>query len=186
LRAERRGTNKTLVETNLPTLDSHPQPTSDVALERTGREPEESVGRTNADDEGENDRRLTTSDTKTRHRLSQSRLIQPLILESNCYGALGALGSVQASAGTPFSRLGMVEIDAHGDCVSQPASPIGKTFPSMDPHDVVMVCLRADDPLEQAVIDQSGIEIVPVADVKGDCSQLRAEGDSAKEGMPRA
>ena len=43
----------------------------------------------------------------------------------------------------------------------------------MDPHDVVMVCLRADDPLEQAVIDQSGIEIVPVADVKGDCSQLR-------------
>jgi len=38
----------------------------------------------------------------------------------------------------------------------------------MDPHDVVMVCLRADDPLEQAVIDQSGIEIVSVADVKGD------------------
>ena len=36
------------------------------------------------------------------------------------------------------------------------------------------------------MIDQSGIEIVSVADVKGDCSQLRAEGDSAKEGMPRA
>ena len=167
MRAERRGTNKTLIETNLPTLDSPPQPTSDVALERTGRKPEESVGRTNADDEGENDRRLTTSDTKTRHRLSQSRLIQPLILESNCCGALGALGSVQASAGTPFSRLGMVEIDAHG-VVSQPASQTGKTFPSMDTHDVVMVCLRADDPLEQAVIDQSGIEIVSVADVKGD------------------
>jgi len=75
----------------------------------------------------------------------------------------------------------MVWIDAHGDCVSQPASQTGKPFPSMDPHDVVMVCLRADE-----VIDQSGIEIVPVADVKGDCSQLRAEGDSAKEGMPRA
>ena len=45
-----------------------------------------------------------------------------------------------------------------------------------------MVCLRADDPLEQAVIDQSGIEIVSVADVKGDCSQLRAEGDSGQGG----
>jgi arginase family enzyme len=57
----------------------------------------------------------------------------------------------------------MVWIDAHGDCVSQPASQTGKPFPSMDPHDVVMVCLRADDPLEQAVIDQSGIEIVSIS-----------------------
>ena len=48
----------------------------------------------------------------------------------------------------------------------------------MDPHDVVMVCLRADDPLEQAVIDQSGIEIVSVADVN-DQSRL----DVSKDGV---
>ena len=147
MKAERRGINTTLVETNLPTLDSHPQPTSDVALKRTGRKPEEFV------------------------RLSESQLIQPLILESNCYGALGALGSVQASAGTPFSRLGMVWIDAHGDCVSQPASQIGKTLSSMDPHEVVMVCVRADDPLEQAVIDQSACELLEA--VQNDDSRYR-------------
>ena len=37
-----------------------------------------------------------------------------------------------------------------------------------------MVCVRANDPLEQELIDQSGIEIVPVADIKGEFSQLRA------------
>ena len=72
-----------------------------------GRKPEKLV--TNADDEGENDRRLTTLDTKTRHPLSESRLIQPLIFESNCYGALGALASVQASCWhtflSPWHRL---------------------------------------------------------------------------------
>jgi hypothetical protein len=32
--------------------------------------------------------------------------------------------------------------------------------------------VRANDPLEQEVIDQFGTEIVPAADVKGDCRQL--------------
>ena len=50
----------------------------------------------------------------------------------------------------------------------------GGLDPPVAPHDVVMVCVRANDPLEQELIDQSGIEIVPVADIKGEFSQLRA------------
>ena len=46
--------------------------------------------------------------------------------------------------------------------------------PPIDPRDVVMVGVRANDPLEQELIDESGIEIVPVIDIKGDCRQLRA------------
>jgi len=40
----------------------------------------------------------------------------PLLLESNCYGAIGALAGLQMSAGSTSSRLGMIWIDAHGDC----------------------------------------------------------------------
>jgi arginase family enzyme len=37
----------------------------------------------------------------------------PLLLESNCYGAIGALAGLQASAAPPSPRLGMIWIDAH-------------------------------------------------------------------------
>jgi arginase len=40
----------------------------------------------------------------------------PLLLESNCYGAVGVLAGLQMSAASPSPRLGMIWIDAHGDC----------------------------------------------------------------------
>jgi arginase len=120
----------------------------------------------------------------------------PLILESNCYAALGALGGLQMSASPRSARLGMVWIDAHGDCNTPETTLSGmlsgmpvaiatglcldrfRRQSGLDPpivaHDVVMVCVRANDPLEQELIDQSSIEMVPVADIKCDCRQLRA------------
>lgn len=120
----------------------------------------------------------------------------PLVLESNCYGAIGALAGLQMSADPPSPRLGMIWIDAHGDfntpettlsgmlsgmpvaiatglCLHRLRKQAGLD-PSIAPRDVVMVGVRANDPLEQELIDQFGIEIVPVADVKGDCRQLCA------------
>jgi arginase len=120
----------------------------------------------------------------------------PLILESNCYAAIGTLAGLQVSAGPPSPRLGMIWIDAHGDCNTPETTLSGwlsgmpvaiaaglcldrlRRQSGLDPpivaRDVVMVCVRANDPLEQELINQSGIEVVPVADVKGDCHQLRA------------
>jgi arginase len=40
----------------------------------------------------------------------------PLLLESNCYATLGALAGLQKSAGPRSPRVGMIWIDAHGDC----------------------------------------------------------------------
>jgi arginase len=120
----------------------------------------------------------------------------PLILESNCYAAIGALAGLQMSAGPPSPRLGMIWIDAHGDC-NTPETTLSGMLSGMPvaiaaglcldrfrrqsgldhpivARDVVMVCVRANDPLEQELIDQSGIEMVPVADIRGDCRQLRA------------
>jgi arginase len=118
----------------------------------------------------------------------------PLILESNCYAAIGALAGLQESAGLPSPRLGMVWVDAHGDCNTPETTLSGwlsgmpvaiasgmcldrlRRQSGLDPpiaaRDVVMVCVRANDPLEQELIDQSGIEIVPVADIQADCRQL--------------
>ena len=120
----------------------------------------------------------------------------PLLLESNCYGAIGALAGLQKSAGPPSPRLGMIWIDAHGDCNTPETTLSGMLSgmpvaiatglcldrlrrqagldPPMDPRDVVMVGVRANDPLEQELIDRYGIEMVPVDDVKRDCRQLRA------------
>jgi arginase len=119
----------------------------------------------------------------------------PLVLESNCYAALGVLAGLQASAAQKSARLGMVWIDAHGDCNTPETTRSGMLSgmpvamatgmclhrlrkqsgldPPIAPHDVVMVCVRANDPLERELIDNAGIEIVPVADVKGDCRQLQ-------------
>ncbi|MGH8645979.1 MAG: arginase family protein [Gammaproteobacteria bacterium] len=114
----------------------------------------------------------------------------PLVLESNCYGAIGALAGLQMSADPASPRLGMIWIDAHGDCNTPETTLSGMLSgmpvaiatgvclhrlrkqagldPSIDPRDVVMVGVRANDPLEQELIDQLGIEMVPAADVKGD------------------
>src|SRR6202023_940557 len=116
----------------------------------------------------------------------------PLILESNCSAAIGALAGLQMSKPSP--RLGLIWIDAHGDCNTPETTPSGMLSgmpvaiatglclqrlrkqggldPPVAPRDVVMVGVRANDPLEQEMIDQFGIEIVPAADVKGDCRQL--------------
>ena len=119
----------------------------------------------------------------------------PLLLESNCYAAIGALAGLRMSANSPL-RLGMVWIDAHGDC-NTPETTLSGMLSGMpvaiatglclhrfreragldspiDARDVVMVCVRANDPLEQELIDRSGMDIVPVSDVKGDCRQLDA------------
>jgi arginase len=120
----------------------------------------------------------------------------PLLLESNCYGAIGALAGLQMPAAPHSPRLGMIWIDAHGDCNTPETMLRGmlsgmpvaiatglcldrlRKQAGLDPpivaHDVVMVGVRANDPLEQELIDQSGIEMVPVADLKGDCRQLCA------------
>jgi arginase len=120
----------------------------------------------------------------------------PLVLESNCYAALGVLAGLQASANKVPVRLGMVWIDAHGDCNTPETSLSGMLSgmpvamatgmclhrlrrqagldPPIAPRDVVMVCVRAIDPLERELIDNAGIEIVAVADIQGDCHQLQA------------
>jgi len=120
----------------------------------------------------------------------------PLVLQSNCYGAIGALAGLQMSADPPSPRLGMIWIDAHGDCNTPETTLSGMLSgmpvaiatglcldrlrkqagldPPIVPRDVVMVGVRANDPLEQELIDQSGIEMVSVDDVKGDCRQLCA------------
>jgi len=123
----------------------------------------------------------------------------PILLESNCYGALGALAGLQKSAGPGLPRLGMVWIDAHGDCNTPETTLSGmlsgmpvaiatglcldrlRRQAGLDPpiaaDHVVMVCVRANDPQEQELIDRSGIVIVPVADLQADCARLRAAID---------
>jgi arginase len=114
----------------------------------------------------------------------------PLLLESNCYGALGALAGLQKATDLPSPRLGMIWIDARGDCNTPETTLSGMPVaiaaglcldrlrkqagldPPIVPRDVVMVGVHANDPLEQELIDRSGIEMVPVEDVKGDCHQL--------------
>lgn len=120
----------------------------------------------------------------------------PLVLESNCYAALGALAGLQSSATEASVRLGMVWIDAHGDCNTPDTTLSGMLSgmpvamatgmclhrlrrqagldPPIAPRNVVMVCVRAIDPLERELIDNAGIEIVPVPDIKGDCRQMQA------------
>jgi arginase len=120
----------------------------------------------------------------------------PLLLESNCYAAVGALAGLQMSAGLPSPRLGMIWIDAHGDCNTPESTLSGMLSgmpvaiatglcldrlrkqagldPPINPRDVVMVGVRANDPLEQELIDRSSIEMIPVDDVRGDCRQIRA------------
>ena len=119
----------------------------------------------------------------------------PLILESNCYAAIGVLAGLQMSAGNASPRIGMIWIDAHGDC-NTPETTLSGMLSGMpvaiacglclnrlrnqsglvspiEPRDIVMVCVRANDPHEQELIGRAGIEIVPVADIKGDCKKLR-------------
>lgn len=120
----------------------------------------------------------------------------PLILESNCYAAIGVLAGLQMSAGQGWPRLGMVWIDAHGDCNTPETTLSGMLSgmpvaiaaglcldrlrrqsglePPIAARDILMVCVRANDPLEQELIEQSGIEMVPVADIKAGCRELRA------------
>ena len=68
---------------------------------------------------------------------------------------------------------GMPVAVASGLCLDRLSKHAGLD-PPIVPRDVVMVGVRANDPLEQDLIDQSGIEMVPVDDVRGDCRQLRA------------
>jgi len=103
-------------------------------------------------------------------------------------GAVGVLAWLQMSADPASPRLGMIWIDAHGD-FNTPETTLSDMLSGMPvaittglclhrlrkqarldpdyPCDVVMVGVRANDPLEQELIDQHGIEMVPAADVKG-------------------
>ena len=120
----------------------------------------------------------------------------PLILQSNCYAAIGVLAGLQMSSCVPLPRIGVVWVDAHGDCNTPETTLSGMLSgmpvaiasglcldrfrkqaglePAIDPRDIVMVCVRATDPLEQDLIDRTGIEIVPVADIKGSRRALHA------------
>jgi arginase len=120
----------------------------------------------------------------------------PVVLESNCYGAIGVLAGLQKSTGTAPPRLGMVWVDAHGDCNTPDTSPSGMLSgmpvaisaglclerlrrqagleTPIAPRDIVMVCVRANDPLEQELIDRSGIENIAVYDIRGDQAGLAA------------
>jgi arginase len=119
----------------------------------------------------------------------------PLILESNCYAAIGVLAGLQKSGYKRVPRLGMVWIDAHGDCNTPETTLSGMLSgmpvaiasglclnrlrkqasldPPLDPRDIVMVCVRANDPLEEEAIKRSGFGRVSVADIKGGCRRLR-------------
>jgi arginase family enzyme len=72
---------------------------------------------------------------------------------------------------------GMPVAIAIGLCLQRLCKQAGLDFPIV-PRDVVMIGVRANDPLEQQLIDQSWIEMVPVDDVKRDCRQLRAAMNS--------
>jgi arginase len=119
----------------------------------------------------------------------------PLILESNCYAAIGVLAGLQKFDNKGVPRLGMVWIDAHGDC-NTPETTLSGMLSGMpvaiasglcldrlrkkasldlplDPRDIVMVCVRANDPLEEEVINRAGFGRVPVADIKSGCRKLR-------------
>ncbi len=127
----------------------------------------------------------------------------PLILQSNCYAAIGVLAGLQMVRQSP--RLGMVWIDAHGDC-NTPETTLSGWLSGMPvaiaaglclerfrkqsglimpiwAHDIVMVCVRANDPLEQELINRSGIETVPVNGTRGDCAQLRAAMERLARGV---
>jgi arginase len=68
---------------------------------------------------------------------------------------------------------GMPVAIATGLCLERLRKQAGLD-PPLVPRDVVMVGVRANDPLEQQLIDQTGIETIPVDDVRGDCRQLCA------------
>jgi arginase len=123
----------------------------------------------------------------------------PLILESNCYAAIGVLAGLQMSRREALPRIGMVWIDAHGDC-NTPETTLSGMLSGMpvaiasglcldrlrkqpgldapiDPRDIVMVCVRANDPLEEELINQAGIGREPVADIKEGCRGVCAAMD---------
>ncbi|MGH8549380.1 MAG: arginase family protein [Methylococcales bacterium] len=120
----------------------------------------------------------------------------PLLLESNCYAAVGVLAGLQRSGEPTSPRIGLVWIDAHGDFNTPETTPSGMLSgmpvaiatglclhglrrqagldPPISPSDVVMVSVRATDPQEQELIDRYGIEVVPTADIRSGCDRLRA------------
>ncbi|MCI0668672.1 MAG: arginase family protein [Methylococcaceae bacterium] len=120
----------------------------------------------------------------------------PLILESNCYAAVGVLAGLQKNDATAPPRIGLVWIDAHGDFNTPETTPSGMLSgmpvaivtglclhglrrqagldPAISPRDVVMVGVRATDPLEQESIERYAIEVVPTADIRSGCDRLRA------------
>jgi arginase len=128
----------------------------------------------------------------------------PILLESNCYAAIGALAGL-VKAGVSAPRLGMVWIDAHGDCNTPETTLSGMLSgmpvaiatgqclhrfrqnaglePPLQTNNVVMVCVRANDPLEQELIDQCGIPRVPVSDVRSDRRLLCAAMDRLSDSV---
>ncbi len=128
----------------------------------------------------------------------------PILFESNCYAATGALAGLLKS-GVSAPRLGMVWIDAHGDCNTPETTLSGMLSgmpvaiatgqclhrlrqnaglePPLLAHNVVMVCVRANDPLEQKLIDQCGIPQVPVGDVRSDRRMLCAAMDRLSDSV---
>lgn len=120
----------------------------------------------------------------------------PIVLETNCYAAIGVLGGIKAAKTQDASTIGMIWIDAHGDCNTPETTRSGMLSgmpvaiatgmclhrirkqslleKPIDPKNVLMVGVRANDVLETEQIDRSGIEIVPVSDIKSRPDRLAA------------
>lgn len=64
----------------------------------------------------------------------------PLILESNCYAAIGVWAGLQMSAGKASQRLAMVWIDAHGDC-NTPETTLSGMLSGMPVAIAIGLCL---------------------------------------------
>ncbi len=84
----------------------------------------------------------------------------PLLLASNCYAAPGALAGLQTSQGKKPARVGMVWIDAHGDC-NTPETTLSGMLSGMPVAIATGLCL-------ERFREQAGLaDINPERDVDG-------------------
>jgi arginase len=113
----------------------------------------------------------------------------PIGLLANCTSLLGMLGGLQQSGpGSRPLRVGMVFIDAHGDfntpettlsgmlggmpvaiaagrCLTRMRVKAGLD-PALPERHIVEACVRDTDPLEQDLLDRSGIQHLSVQDIR--------------------
>jgi len=122
----------------------------------------------------------------------------PVGLLANCSSLAGMLSGLQHSGpgGRPL-RVGLVFIDAHGDfntpettlsgmlggmpvaiaagmCLTRLRLKSGLE-PAVSPNHIVEACVRDTDPLEQDLLDRSGIQQLSVNDIRARSEKLHGE-----------